>query len=237
MIMTLISYVRLKKKKKIDNKQFDLFDEADKKLTLDEETKKDEESKLTELPKWLHSKNDFKRTIKLIEDIRADTNNVKSSSGDKKDFNNLNELINNIKNKKTTRKSAIKKIRDIVSNLDQQRQKESTVFQNKTIREHKEDVDQDKNGEDLPKLESVEVVLVHCNLVNNNYQQTSKVLFTFAPNKQFRLVINIAPPSLRMLGGTNTGFSFIEVWFTVQNSEPLEIEDNVNLTLTIGLTL
>ena len=107
--MTLISYVRLKKKKKIDNKQFDLFDEADKKLTLDEETKNDEESKLTELPKWLQSKNDFKRTIKLIEDIRAEANNVKSSSGDKKDFNNLNELINNIKNKKTTRKSAIKK--------------------------------------------------------------------------------------------------------------------------------
>ena len=44
-------------------------------------------------------------------------------------------------------------------------------------------VDKDKNGEDVPKLESVEVVLVHCNLVNNNYQQASKVLFTFVPNK------------------------------------------------------
>ena len=52
------------------------------KQTLDEETKKDEESKLTELPKQLHSKNDFNRAIRLIEDIRADTNNVKSSSGD-----------------------------------------------------------------------------------------------------------------------------------------------------------
>ena len=47
----------------------------------------------------------------------------------------------------------------------------------------KKDVDQDKDGEDVPKLESVEVVLVHCNLVNNNYQQASKVLFTFVPNK------------------------------------------------------
>ena len=46
-------------------------------------------------------------------------------------------------------------------------------------------VDKDKNGEDVPKLESVKVVLVHCNLVNNNYQQASKVLFTFVPNKQF----------------------------------------------------
>ena len=99
----------------------------------------------------------------------------------------------------------------------------------------KKDVDQDKDGEDVPKLESVEVVLVHCNLVNNNYQQASKVLFTFVPNKQFGQLINIAPHSLTMLGTTNTEFSFIEVWFTDQNSEPLEIEDNVNLTLIIGL--
>ena len=40
-----------------------------------------------------------------------------------------------------------------------------------------------------------------------------------------------------MLSKTNTEFSFIEVWFTDQNSEPLEIEDNVSLTLIIGLTL
>ena len=101
----------------------------------------------------------------------------------------------------------------------------------------KKDVDQDKDGEDVPKLESVEVVLVHCNLVNNNYQQASKVLFTFVPNKQFGQLINIAPHSLTMLGTTNTEFSFIEVWFTDQNSEALEIEDNLNLTLIIGLTL
>ena len=55
---------------------------------------------------------------------------------------------------------------------------------------------EDKNGEDVPKLESVKVVLVHCNLVNNNYQQASKVLFTFVPNKQFGQLINIAPHSL-----------------------------------------
>ena len=101
----------------------------------------------------------------------------------------------------------------------------------------KKDADQDKNGEDLPKLESAEVVLVHCSLVNNMYQQTSKVLFTFVPNKQFGQLINIAPHSLTMLSTTNTEFSFTEVWFTDQNSEPLEIEDNVNLTLIIGLTL
>ena len=49
----------------------------------------------------------------------------------------------------------------------------------------KKDVDKDKDGEDEPKLESVEVVLMHCNLVNNSYQQVSKVMFTFVTNKQF----------------------------------------------------
>ena len=57
----------------------------------------------------------------------------------------------------------------------------------------KKDVDQDKIGEDVPKLESVGVVFVHCNLVNNSYRQTSKLLFTFVPNKQFGQLINITP--------------------------------------------
>ena len=104
----------------------------------------------------------------------------------------------------------------------------------KTIREYKKDIDQDKDGEDVSKLESVEAVLVHCNLVNKNYQQASKVLFTFVPNKQFGQLINISPHSLTMLSTTNTEFSSIEVWFTDQNSEPLEIEDNVNMTLIVG---
>ena len=75
----------------------------------------------------------------------------------------------------------------------------------------KKDVDQDENGEDVPKLETVEVVLVHCNLVNNNYQQTSKVLFTFVPNKKFGQLINIAPHSLTMLGTTKTVFIYQSV--------------------------
>ena len=87
----------------------------------------------------------------------------------------------------------------------------------------------------MPKLESAEVILVHCNLVNNNYQQASKVLFTFWPNKQFWQLINIVLHSLTMLSTTNAEFSFIEVWFTDQNSEPFEIEDNFNLTLIFCL--
>ena len=54
----------------------------------------------------------------------------------------------------------------------------------KLLGSSKKDVDKDKDGEDVPKLESVEVVLLHCNLVNNSYQQASKVLFTFVPNKR-----------------------------------------------------
>ena len=104
----------------------------------------------------------------------------------------------------------------------------------KLLRFVKKDVDQDKDGEDVLKLESFEVVWVHCDLVNNNYQQASKVLFTFVPNKQFGQLIYIASHSLIMLNTTSTEFSSSEVWFTDQNSEPLEIEDNVNLTLIIG---
>ena len=97
-----------------------------------------------------------------------------------------------------------------------------------------EDVDQDKDEEDVPKLESDKVALVHCNLVNNNYQQASKILFTFVPNKEFGQLINIVPHSLIMLNTTSTELSSIKVWFTDQNSELLEIEDSVNLTLIIG---
>ena len=83
----------------------------------------------------------------------------------------------------------------------------------------KKDVVRDKDGENVPKLESVEVVLVHCNSVNNNYQQASKVLFNFVPNKQFGQLINIAPHLLIMLNTTKTELSSIEVWFTDQNSK------------------
>ena len=63
----------------------------------------------------------------------------------------------------------------------------------KLLRSTKKDADQDKDGEDVPKPESVQVVLMHFNLVNDNYQQASKALFTFVPNKQFGNLINIEP--------------------------------------------
>ena len=60
----------------------------------------------------------------------------------------------------------------------------------------KDTIDTDKNSENVPKLQNVEVVLVHCNLVNNAYQQHSKVLFTFLPTKQYGQLISISPKSL-----------------------------------------
>ena len=95
-------------------------------------------------------------------------------------------------------------------------------------------VDKDKNGENVPKLESVEVVLIYCNLVKNDYEHTPKVLFTSVPNKKFGQLINISPHAFTMMNTVNTEFSSVEVWFTDQASKALEIEDNVNLTLIIG---
>ena len=98
----------------------------------------------------------------------------------------------------------------------------------------KKDVDSDKNSENVPKLESVEVVLVHCNLVKNDYQHSSKVLFSFVPNKQFGQLISISQQALMLMNTVNTEFSHVEVWFTDQFSKACETEDNVNLTLIIG---
>ena len=98
----------------------------------------------------------------------------------------------------------------------------------------KKDVDADKNSENVPKLESVELVLVHCNLVKNDYQYTSKVLFNFVPDKQFGQLINIKQNALIMMNTVNTEFSHVEVWFTNQNNKAREVEDNVSLILIIG---
>ena len=95
-------------------------------------------------------------------------------------------------------------------------------------------IDANKNSENVPRLENVEVVLVHCNLVNNSYQQHSRVLFTFVPNKQYGQLISISPHSLVFLKTMNTDFSEIEIWFTDQNNNALEIEDNVNISLIIN---
>ena len=98
----------------------------------------------------------------------------------------------------------------------------------------KDTIDADKNSKNVPRLENFEVDLVHCNLVNNSYQQHSRVLFTFVPNKQYGQLISISPNSLIFLKTMNTEFSEIDIWFTDQNNNSLETEDNVNISLIIN---
>ena len=94
-------------------------------------------------------------------------------------------------------------------------------------------ITKDENGENLPHLEIVELVLVHCNLVNNNYQQDSRILYAFVPNKVFGSLLEILPPNQFFLKTFNSEFQEIKKWFTDQTSKPLELEDKINITLRI----
>ena len=95
----------------------------------------------------------------------------------------------------------------------------------------KNKITKDKNGENVPCLEIMEVVLVHCNIVNNDYKQDLRVLYTFVPNKPFGSLLEIA--NHIYLKTFNSEFQTIEVWFTDQNNQLLETEDRINLTLVI----
>ena len=90
-----------------------------------------------------------------------------------------------------------------------------------------------KNGENMPHLEITEVVLVHYDIANNDYQQDSRVLYTFVPNKPFGSLLEISPTNHIFLKTFNSEYDEIKVWFTDQNSKPLEIEDKINLTMVI----
>ena len=86
-------------------------------------------------------------------------------------------------------------------------------------------ITKDKNGENVPHLEITEVVLLHCNIVNNDYQQDSSVMYKFVPKKTFGSLLEISPTNHIFLKTFNSEFQDIEVWFTDQNSETLEIKD------------
>ena len=93
-------------------------------------------------------------------------------------------------------------------------------------------ITKDENGDNVPHLEINELILVHCNIVNKDYQQDSRVLLTFIPNKSFGKLLHISPNNfifLKILIFTikfsNSEFSYIEVSFTDQDSKPLETED------------
>ena len=94
-------------------------------------------------------------------------------------------------------------------------------------------ITKDKNGENVPHLDIVELVLIHGNLVNNNCQQNSRILYTFVPNKTFGSLLEISSPNHIFLNTFDSEFQEIKVWFTDKNSKPLEVEDKINLTLII----
>ena len=86
----------------------------------------------------------------------------------------------------------------------------------------------DKNGENVPHIEFAEVVLFHCNMANNDYQQDSRVLYTFVPNKSFGSLLDISPSNHIFLKTFNSEYDEIIVSLTDQNSKPSEIEDKSN---------
>ena len=94
-------------------------------------------------------------------------------------------------------------------------------------------INSSRNGELVPEMEITEVVLVHCSLVNNNYQRDSRILHTFVPDKSFGQLLNISPAEFIWLNTFKSEFTSIEVWLTDQESRPLEIEDKINLTMVI----
>ena len=98
----------------------------------------------------------------------------------------------------------------------------------------KRKITKDENGKNVPNLEITEVVLVHFNVVDNNYQQNSRVLYIFVPNKSFGQLLDISLNNFLFIKTFDSEFSYIEVWFTDQNSSPLKIKDKINITLVIN---
>ena len=92
-----------------------------------------------------------------------------------------------------------------------------------------------KNGENVPHIEIKEVVLVHCDIFNNDYEQDSRVLYTFVPNKPFGSLLIFLLTNHIFLITFNPEYDEIKLWFTEQNIQPLEIEDRRNLRMQIKI--
>ena len=89
-------------------------------------------------------------------------------------------------------------------------------------------ITKDKNSENVPHCEITEVVSVHCNTINNDYQQDSIVFYRFVPNKPFGSLLEISPTNRVIVKTFNSEFQYTEVWFADQNSQPLEDGCNKN---------
>ena len=95
-------------------------------------------------------------------------------------------------------------------------------------------ITKNKNGENVPHLEVTEVVLISCNIVNNNYQHDSRILYTFVHNKSFGQLLDISPKTYIFKKLLIQNFHILKVWFTGQNFKALEIEDKINIILVIN---
>ena len=104
----------------------------------------------------------------------------------------------------------------------------------KLLRSTKIKIKKDENCEIERYLEITEVVLIHCNIVNNYCQQNSRVLETFVPNKSFGQLLQISPKNFIFLRRFDSEFWYVDVWLTNQNSKLLGIEDKVKITLVIN---
>ena len=104
----------------------------------------------------------------------------------------------------------------------------------KVLGSTKKKINKTKNGQNVASLEVVEVVLVQCRLEDNQYQQKSKVLYLFTPNKSYPYSLNAEASNLVFLKNYNTEFDKIIITFTDQNGRPLEIADKLSLTLLIN---
>ena len=95
-------------------------------------------------------------------------------------------------------------------------------------------ITKDKNGENVPHFEIIEVELILCNTVSSNDQQDSRVSYTFVPSKTFGQLLDISHQNFTLSKTFDYEFLYIEVWFTDQNFKLLEIEDKTNFILVIN---
>ena len=98
-------------------------------------------------------------------------------------------------------------------------------------------ITKDKNGENVPRLEITEVILVQYNIVNDDYQQYSRALCGFFLSKPFGQLLETSPTNFIFLKAINSEFQVIEVWFTDQNSKPFETGNKINIALAINLSV
>ena len=110
-----------------------------------------------------------------------------------------------------------------------------TLETKRLIGSTKSEITTDKNGKNVAHLGITEVILVHCNIVNNNYQQDSRVSYTFFPKELFGQLLDISPKNFIFLKSFNSQFSCIEVWFADQTYKLWDIEDKCAIQLNLEI--